>query len=207
MTPRPKVPTRPPAPLHRTEADIVGFQGSLWRIHRTRGEHVLRWNGFRRFGPLSTARWDPHPRPVGDHPDVGVTYAAIDLRTAVAEVFQTTRRVDATDAVSATSWTPTRPLRLLDLTGGWAVRNQGAHALAAAPRRTCRDWSHAIRQCWSDLDGLWAPSTLTGTPILALYETAADAFPDRPLFTRALSTPLLWSLVTEAAESIGYYPS
>ncbi|MBM9468408.1 RES family NAD+ phosphorylase [Nakamurella leprariae] len=204
VTTRRKVPAHPPAPLHRRPGDVLTIQPVLWRLHRTRGPFVLPWNGFRIFGPLTSARWDPHPSPQGEHPGSGVSYAAIDLRTAVAEVFQTARRVTASDEVQATSWTPTRSLCLLDLTGDWALRSDAAHALAAAPRRVCRTWSQAIRSQWPDLDGLWAPSTLTGSPVVTLYEPAADTFPPAPAFSRPLSASLLWSLVADAAESIGY---
>lgn len=177
----------------------------LWRIHRTAGEHVLPWDGCRTYGPVPTGRYDPHPDPPGEHPGCGVTYAAADLRTALAESFQRSRTVNVHgDAPYATSWAPVRPLRLLDLTGDWALRNGAAHALAYAPRSTCRAWSRAIHASWDDLDGLWAPSTLDATPILALYEQAHSAVPAAPAFSRPLAHPLLWSIVNHHAGAIGY---
>lgn len=134
---RPKVPRRPPPSLTRADHDILTLQPVLWRIHRTRGEHVLPWNGFRSYGPLPSGRYDPHPPPPADQPEHGIAYAADNLTTAVAEVFQTSRRVNpvAPGDLYATSWTPLRPLRLLDLTGDWALWNGAAHALVSAHDR------------------------------------------------------------------------
>lgn len=204
MVNRPKVPSRPMVPLAVEDNDVVSVRPTLWRVHRVRGSFALPWNGFRTFGPLLSARWDPHPAPPADYAGYGISYAATELATAVAEVFQTSRTVIASDDLHATSWTPTRDLELLDLSGTWALRNGAAFALASARRPTCRSWSRTIRDSWEWLDGLWAPSTLTGAPLLSLYERAADSFPRRPAFSRPLSTPLLWSLVSDAADRIGY---
>lgn len=166
---------------------------------------MLAWNAFRAFGPLTAARYDPHPCPSGEYPARGIAYAAADLRTAIAEVYQATRRVDTTTgAPHATSFTPTRPLRLLDLTGTWPIRNGAAHSLTAAPRPTCRSWSRTIHQQWDDLDGLWAPSTLTGAPIIALYSRAASAMPATPAFSRPLDATMLWTMVARCAADIRY---
>ena len=201
---RPKVPTAPAGALTCEPADVLSIRPTLWRIHRVRGAHVPPWNGFRTFGPLLSARYDPHPEPTADHPGFGITYAATDLTTSVAEVFQSSRTVTITDDLALTAWSPTRDLHLLDLTGTWALRNGAAQALSAARRPTCRAWSAAIRSTWPDLDGLWAPSTMTGLPIVALYEPAADSFPDTPAFTRPLDTPMIWTLIKDAGESINY---
>lgn len=204
MSPLPKVPRLPPGPLVRAAGDVVELTPVLWRIHRTRGAHVLGWNEFRQFGPTAS-RYDPHPTPRGTHPGYGVLYTATSLRTALAEVFQARRRVNTvTGAPHATSWSPARPLRLLDLTGDWALRNGGAYALASAPRSTCRAWSNAIARTWGDLDGLWAPSTLTGEPMAVLYEHARTSLPAAPAFSRPLAHPLLWSVVEDCAMGIGY---
>lgn len=204
MSGRPKNPARPAGPLIRADEDLLHAHQALWRIHRTSGRHAVAWNGFRMFGPLSTARFDPHPPDRGVHLGYGVSYAALDVATAVAEVFQHTRTVRAAPDVQLTAWTPARSLRLLDLTGDWALRNGAAHSLYAAPWRTCRAWSRAIHDAWPDLDGLWAPSTMTGQPIVVLYERASDSFPARPAFTRELSNPYVWATVAAAAGRVGY---
>lgn len=117
---------------------------------------------------------------------------------------QISRVVTLSGETCLTSWTPVRALRLLDLTGDWALRNEAAHALHAARRSTGRAWSNAIRDTWPWLDGLWTPSTLTGRPVVALYETAADSFPAVPAFSRALDNAVVWSVVADAARGIGY---
>lgn len=177
----------------------------LWRVHRTVGLHVLPWNQFRTYGPLTSMRWDPHP---GEHPAAGtggVLYAAGDIATCLAEVYQTTRLVDTgSGAPALTAWTPLRALRLLDLTGAWALRNTASAALTAAPRVVCRRWARAIHTTWPDLDGLYVTSTMTGRPNVVLWQPAADSTPALPAFSRSLATPLVWSIAHVAATKIGY---
>lgn len=200
-----KVPRRPPRHLIRTDADVVEAQPILWRVHRTQGEHVLPWDGFGTFGPVSSGRYDPHPPPAEEHPGYGVMYTATDLCTALAEVFQRTRRINLrTGAPYVTSWTPIRPLRLLDLTGDWALRNRAAYSLVFAPRPTCRAWARVIHATWEDLDGLSAPSTLTSDPIVTLYEPAASAIPPAPAFSRPLDHPVLAALARHYAPTLTY---
>lgn len=203
--PRPKVPRTPPAPLTRDDADVVAEQPVLWRIHRTQGDHVLEWHRLRTYGPLPLMRYEPQAPPPGEQVD-GVMYAAADLATALAEVFQATRLIDPVSfAPSVTAWTPTRPLRLLDLTGTWALRNGAAHSLAHADRATCRAWARTIRTTWPDLDGLWAPSTMTSRPMVTLWNPAADSFPARPAFSRPLAEPTLQTVIRQlAAVELGY---
>ncbi|MGH3492168.1 MAG: RES family NAD+ phosphorylase [Sciscionella sp.] len=182
----------------------------LWRIHRTQGGHVSDWNQLRTFGPLPSMRYDPHPEPLEQY-DEGVLYAAADhpgvpaLVTAVAEVFQATRAIDVDSfAPQLTAWTPTRDLRLLDLTGDWALGNQAAHSLAHAPRSTCRAWARAIRATWPDLDGLWAPSTMSAGTVVVLWNPAHDSFPATPAFSRPLAHPLVRRVLAQIAADIGY---
>jgi len=202
---RPKVPRTPPSPLNRKAYDLRDYQGVLWRIHRTVGEHVLAWNQLRTHGPLATMRWEPHPEPRRDQRE-GVLYAATDLGTAVAEVFQATRLVDTISGTPhATAWQPTRPLRLLDVTEGWALRNGAAAALGAAPRSTCRAWARSIATTWPDLDGLWVTSTMTGHHSVVLWNPADDSFPTAPLFSRPLGDPTLLSILRRiAAKDLNY---
>jgi hypothetical protein len=169
------------------------------------GQHVLPWNGFRIFGPVASGRYDPHLPPASDQPGRGVLYLALDVATVVAEAFQLNRRVDtSTGGPYLTSWIPTRTLTLLDLSGDWALRNGAANALTAAPRPTCRSWSRAIHETWPELDGLWAPSTMTGSPMVTLYETARSVIPPTPEFSRPLNHPMVWSVVEASAARIGY---
>jgi hypothetical protein len=84
-------------------------------------------------------RYDPHARPQPGATDDGVLYAATDIASGLAEVYQTTRVIDTgAGDPTLTAWRPLRPLRLLDLSGTWLIRNQASAALLAAPRSTCR---------------------------------------------------------------------
>lgn len=207
MTPRPKpkAPQAPPQFLVAAPADVIDYTGTLWRVHRTTGEHVLPWNALRTYGPLPSMRWDPHPGSVpGPHPE-GVLYASADIATALAEVYQMTRVIDTrTGTPRLTAWQPVRPLRLLDLSRTWLIRNGASAVLPAAPRSTCRRWACAIHATWPHLDGLTVPSTMTGGPNVVLCNAAADSIPESPSFSRALAHPLVWSIAQAAAEEIGY---
>lgn len=205
VRPLPKTPRTPPAALRRDPADLVKAAPLLWRVHRTQGAHVLPWNVLRSYGPLSLMRFDPHPEPIGQHAE-GVMYAGTAIAGALSETFQATRTIDtASYQPQLTAWRPTRELRLLDLTGTWALRNQAAYALSAAPKPTCRAWARAIRGTWPDLDGLWAPSTMTGAPNVVLWNPAASSFPASPSFSRPLADPTVRAIVTRvASRELGY---
>lgn len=208
MSPRrkPKAPRTPPQQLIREPHDIADFIGTLWRIHRTEGEHVLPWNTLRTCGPLPSMRWDPHPGPQPISAAEGVLYAAADVATSLAEVYQTMRVIDTrAGAPALTAWQPQRRLRLLDLSGTWLLRNTASAALLAAPRSICRRWARAIYTAWPELDGLYVPSTLTGRPNIVLWNAAADSMPTMPSFSRPLTHPLVWSIAQAAAAEIGYH--
>ncbi len=177
----------------------------LWRIHRSVGEHVLPWSALRHWGPAATMRFDPHPPPPQEHPEIGVSYTALDLATAITETFQQQRVIDtAGGRPKATSWRTIRPLRLLNLTDDWALRNGASHSLASGPRATCRTWAQAIATTWPDLDGLWSSSTLTGRPNVTLWTPAADTFPASPDFSEYLDAAPMWAILREIARR---YPS
>jgi RES domain-containing protein len=150
-------------------------------------------------------RYDPHPEPT-DTSTEGVLYTATSLATALAETFQATRVVDSRSfAPQITAWTPTRDLRLLDLTGSWALRNGAAFALATAPKSTCRAWARQIRATWPDLDGLWAPSTMTGGANVVLWNPAHSSLPAAPDFSRPLAEPTVHAITTRIARhELGY---
>ncbi|HEY3409038.1 MAG TPA: RES family NAD+ phosphorylase [Propionicimonas sp.] len=202
---RPKVPRTAPADLVHEPGDILSVRPQLWRIHRTRGTHVLAWNQLRGFGPLPTMRYDPQHEPTGPSSE-GVMYTATSLATALAETFQTTRVVDSRSfGPQVTAWTPTRDLRLLDLTGAWALRNGAAFALATAPKSTCRAWARQIRATWPDLDGLWAPSTMTGDANVVLWSPGRSSLPAGPSFSRPLAEPTVRAIAARIAhQELGY---
>ncbi|HET9877041.1 MAG TPA: RES family NAD+ phosphorylase [Mycobacterium sp.] len=203
--PKPKAPRSPPEPLVAEPDDVIAYTGVLWRVHRTRGEHVLAWNALRTYGPLPSMRWDPHPGSAPTSHIEGVLYAAADVATTLAEVYQATRIIDTrAGGPRLTAWDPVRPLRLLDLSGTWLIRNHASAALLAGPRSTCRRWACAIHTTWPHLDGLVAPSTMTGRPTVVLWTPAADSIPDTPSFSRELAHPLVWSIAQAGAAEIGY---
>jgi len=164
----------------------------------------MGWSELRTYGPLPSMRFDPHPQPLGAH-DEGALYAALDLTTALAEVFQASRAIDVRSfAPWVTSWMPVRELALLDLTDTWALRNGAAPSLSSAPRSVCRSWARAIRASWPGLDGLLTPSTMTGRPCVVLWNPARNSFPARSAFSRALASPELLALVDHLASRIAY---
>lgn len=201
---KPKIPTRPPETLTSERGDVVTRQKTLWRIHPVKGPYPMPWNGFRTFGPLRTARFDPHPEPQADHPGCGVAYTGLDIATCAAECFQRDRVIALTDELDLTGWTPTRTLRLLNLTGTWALRNGAASSLASAKRPVCRAWSAKIHSTWPDLDGLLSRSTMTGSEMVTLFEPASDSFPAAPGFRRPLDHPLAQAIMVDTAGKCGY---
>lgn len=197
---------RPPESVPELTADDVrGHEGRLWRVMRTSGPHALPWNHPRAWGPVQHSRWDPHHEPPSSQPGRAVLYTALDVRTAVAEVFQVERFLDVhTDDPFLVGFTPTRPLQLLDLTSTWLLRAGSTTSQSSAPRRACRAWAQAIRSAYPDLDGLWVSSTMTATPVVVLYTPAVTALPDSPEFSRPLASGDTRVVVREAAREIGY---
>ena len=150
-------------------------------------------------------RWDPHPGPEPISRAEGVLYAAADIATSLAEVYQTTRVIDTrAGAPTLIAWQPQRRLRLLDLSGTWPLRNTASAALLAAPRSICRRWARAIYTTWPELDGLCVLSTMTGRPNIVLWNAAAGTIPAMPSFSRPLTHPLVWSIAQAAAAEIRY---
>ncbi|HEY3631734.1 MAG TPA: RES family NAD+ phosphorylase [Jatrophihabitantaceae bacterium] len=197
----------PPAPEALTWEDsdlsALAEHSVLWRLHRCAGENVVPWNELRFWGP-SHARFDPQEPPPGPS-ERGVSYAALDVATCLAEVFQDRRVVDTSrGAPYLTAWRPTRALHLLDLTGTWPIRNGASHLLNSGPHDLCRGWARAIYTRWPDLDGLWHISAMTGQPEVTLYTAARDTFPARPLFSRPLDDPGTRGWIAAAAEQINY---
>jgi hypothetical protein len=130
----------PPAPaelqfpaehLRVVETDTV-----LWRVHRTSGDHVVPWNQLHYWGPATTTRFDPHEPPAHVQ-GRGVSYTALTVPTALAEVFQRTRVINTRRGTPyLTAWSPARPLTLLDLTGTWPIQSGASHAINTGRRDT-----------------------------------------------------------------------
>lgn len=182
----------------------VPVETVLWRVHRTSGDHVVAWNRLRYWGPASTMRFDPH-EPSPHTQDRGVSYTALTVPTALAEVFQHTRVINLRrGSPYLTGWSPARPLSLLDLTGGWPIRNGASYVINTGRRDHCRAWARAIHQARPGVDGLWHHSAMTGSDAITLFTHASDSFPDRPLLSLPLDHPGLRGHVLAAAAQIGY---
>ena len=123
-----KSPRRPdPTRLLATEADARTLERGtrLHRIYSRGGDHPTRWSAFRSFGPLRS-RFDHHLVDPDGSPHArgrSILYAALDLPSAFAEVFQAERRIDRRRrAPWLASFDVGVPLRLLDLCGGFPLR-------------------------------------------------------------------------------------
>lgn len=202
---RDKVPSTP-GPLTFTDPDTSDIQVPLWRIAATTGAHTRPWNMGRAVGPLPTQRWDPHLPPLSQQPARAVLYAATSLLPAVAETWQAARHIDtATGTPVIVRFIPERPLRLLDVTarGQWAIRNGASASLPHAPRDTCRAWARAIVSAQPDLDGLLAPSTMTGTNVV-LFVPGIAALPATPSHSYPAADPAVRAVLAQVAHRIGY---
>lgn len=189
----------PPEHLRTVDTDAA-----LWRVHRASGEHVIPWNKLRYWGPAATMRFDPHEPPPREQ-DRGVSYAELNVPTALAEVFQRTRVVNSRRGTPyLTAWAPARALILLDLTGTWPIQAGASHAINTGRRDYSRAWARAIHTARPDLDGLWHRSSMTAGDAVTLFTHAADTFPDRPAMSLPLDHPGLRTYLLEAAREIGY---
>ena len=184
--------------------------GTKWhRIYRRSGPYPTHWNALRYYGP-TTARFDHHLHNAEGRSHVqerGISYVAADAPTAIAEVFQVTRRLERAHGNPwLVQFTLASPLALLDLTDAFLVQVGGSMKLVSGARTDARRWSQGFYQAYQDIDGLYYPSSMTNRPIIAVYERALSkkAFPDSPDLHRALADPLMADPLHEACVDIGY---
>lgn len=183
---------------------VVTVETVLWRVHRTSGEHIVPWNQLRHWGPAATMRFDPHDPPPRVQ-DRGVSYAALSVPTALAEVFQRTRVINTRrGSPYLTAWSPARGLTLLDLTGTWPIQAGASYPINSGRRDHCRAWARAIHTAQPDFDGLWLHSSMTGDDAVTLFTHAADSFPNRPRLSLPLDHPGLRGHLLTAASQIAY---
>lgn len=205
-----KVPRTPPGDLARRSPTWFNWprRAVLWQIANAAGAHPHVFGQLRRYGPLPSARFDPHPEPPGDASGEQVLYAAGNLLTALAERFQHNREIRLGDPGRpvAYAWLPVRRLRLVDLRGPGATALGAAHAVSGYRTDVTRRWARAIRAAWPAADGLLYASAMTGQDCLALWAPAADSFPAAPSFSRSIDTPALnWQhTLRSAAAELGY---
>ena len=181
----------------------------LHRVYRRGGEHPMVWNAFRHFGPTA-ARFDHHVRDDEARPhlqDRGIFYAARDIITAIAEVFQEKRAVNRTANESwLVSYALATDLQLLDLSDTFLVKAGGSMKLVSGASLYAQNWSRGFYDCYPEIHGIYYPSSLTNRPVVAVYERAASLkpFPLTPLFHRALMDALLIEPIRNACKDIGY---
>jgi hypothetical protein len=205
-----KVAHTPPADLAERTPSWVTWPrtGALWQIANSAGPHPTSFGRMRRYGPLPSARFDPHPGSAGDTSGELILYAAATLLTALAERFQHNREIRRTDPSRpvAYAWHPTRDLTTIDLRGPGAVALGAAHAISSYRKDVTRRWASALRAAWPDTDGLCYASAMTGEDCLALWAPAADSFPAAPAFARPVDTPAAnWQHVLRSvAARLGY---
>lgn len=201
----PKFPWPPvPAELRRLAADHRTLRTGtlLARVYARSGRYPVAWNEFRFVGPLPSARFDHHV--IGERR--GALYAAGDLATCVAEVFQSSRVVDrfAGDGCF-TAFRLTRAVRLLDLMRDWPTRAGASQAIASGPRPRAQAWARAIYEAYPRVEGVWYASSMHGGhPALVLFERAQDAIPTSPDLDVPLSHPGLLPDLTRIAGTLGY---
>lgn len=181
----------------------------LWRVYKRAGRHPVAWNTFRAFGPLSTARFDHHLPGRDGTPHTQkrrIYYAAAEIATCLAELFQETRTIDrAAEEATLVGFELARDVALLDLTGVWPTRAGASMALCSGPRSRTRPWSRAIYEAYRGVQGLYYASSMHAhRPAVALYERAARALPRTPLVHRPLSDPALLVDLDRVARDLGY---
>jgi hypothetical protein len=183
---------------------------ALARVYYTSSAHPLPWNAFRSNGPLSF-RWDHHlPTAAGEPHDQerAVYYAAVNAVTCLAEVFQTTRRIDRVyQAPWLVVFNTLRPLTLLDLSGYFATCMGASPAIHSGSRVRARNWARHLYEAYPAVEGvLYASSMHGGAPAFALNERALRApfFPLHPEFHRALADDVLLDPLKHAAQALGY---
>jgi hypothetical protein len=179
------------------------------RIYRRGGAHPTLWNAFRYFGPTASRFDHQEPDQAGNACEQkrGMLYLALDIPTALAEVFQETRTVNRMrDRPWLVSLRLSCDLTLLNLTDTYCVRAGGSMKLVSGPTGYAQNWSRAFYACYERIQGLYYPSSLTNRPVIALYERALvlQPFPPAPRFHRALDDPLLIEPLRNACRDIVY---
>lgn len=201
-TPPPDLADRTPTWTRYSRTDV------LWQIASAAGAHPTGFGQMRSYGPLPSARFDPHPEPPGGGSGELVLYAAATLLTALAERFQHNREIRRADPTNpiAYAWRPVRRVTLIDLRGPGAVALGAAHAIGSYRKDITRRWARALRSTWPMADGILYASAMTGQDCLALWAPAAESFPPAPEFARAIDTPAAhWQhTLRAAAVQLGY---
>jgi hypothetical protein len=206
----PKLPN-PPGDLARISPELLRLPAGteLWRLYKRGGRHPVLWNTFRTFGPLKTSRFDHHLPDEDGEPrlqDRGIYYAAVEIATCLAELFQDTRTIDReSEEVTLVGLELRLAVELLDLTGTWPTQAGASMVLSSGPRSRSGLWSCAIYEAYPDIKGLYYSSSMNANrPMIALYERAVSALAPVPLVHRPLSDPALLTDLDRSAQRLGY---
>ena len=175
----------------------------LWRLYFRRGNHPVPWNTFRSYGPVESSRFDHQISPGQER---SILYAADDIGTCLAEVFQQNRLIDRTVREPwLVGFELISELALLDLRGLWPTRAGASMAINTGRRDRARRWSRAIYEAYPAIHGLYFPSSMYGNrPSLALYERAVHSISRSPFFHRPLADPVLRTFLGRIAGDIEY---
>lgn len=180
----------------------------LWRVYFRASSHPTVWNQFRTFGPTD-ARFDHHlPDGAGNPCDQSraILYAAEDLVSAIAEVFQRSRSIHrARGEPWLVGFSLERPVVLLDLRSTWPTRAGASAAISTGARSYARQWATRIYETFPEIAGLaYASSMHALQAAVAFYERAMPSLAGRPFFHRAFSDPAWDTVLRNAAARIGY---
>jgi hypothetical protein len=136
----------------------------------------------------------------------GIIYGALRVYTCFAETFQATRTIERSrNDPWLACFRLEQAVSSLDLTGTWPTKAGASMAISSGRRDRARAWSRRIYEDYTQVDGLYYPSSMDGNqPAVALYERAANAFPNRLLFHRALAEGGVNHAVFKAALLFNY---
>ena len=181
------------------------------RVHPIAGGRSTAWNQFRYWGPTKS-RFDHHLPPPANQ-ERGILYAARGPRAfiaAIAEYFQddSGAGVGPIDPLlhspTATVFTVTEEIPLLDLDSGWVTRAGGNQAIKTGPRDVARAWARAIYNSHGEAvlglsygSSVWGPGRC-----IALWEICRHMLPADPILSRLLSDPALGSAIADSAREL-----
>jgi RES domain-containing protein len=180
----------------------------LARVYFAAGPHPSRWNQFRSFGPTA-ARWDhhlPNARNTPTEQSRAVLSCAPDVDTCVAEVFQSTRRIDRTrNAPGLAVFALREAVTLLNVHGVFATTMGASTATHSGPRSRARAWARELYDAYRDIQGLYYGSSMNGhAPAIVLNDRAQGAVPERPQLHRSLNDDMLVEVLQRIALRLSY---
>lgn len=192
--------------IYTLSADTV-----VTRIYFAAGAYPTSWHSFRYYGPTAS-RFDHHLCDAHNKPHMqerGIMYLTAGTQaipTALAEVFQGTRVIDRRSRNPIlTGFNLKKTIKLLNLRGAFVTTIGALTAIHSGQRGRARRWAQQLYLAYPELEGIYYCSSMNGNePVIALFERAQKALPERPIFHRELRDPTLATILTETAEKIRY---